>query len=140
MTPQEQALDDNPMDYFTQNVDAWTEKEWFERLIKAVKDHDKARVSGDDLRSDTCTNIIISTAFILARDYEQTIRQALQAQAEKDRVMKLMAEALESAKEELWDCHSHCDPETSNNSDAMAWRDCRDALSEYQKLGGTQDE
>lgn len=69
-------------------------------------------------------------------NYLETIRAALEAQAEKDRVMELMAEALSSAKEELWDCHSYCDPETANNSEAMTWRDCLNALAEYNKLKG----
>ena len=59
----------------------------------------------------------------------EKLRQALQSQAEKDRVMKLMAEALES-------CGVKKDRSLIYDIDLVDT-----ALSEYTKLqGGTQDE
>ena len=72
------ALEGSTLEFFKDNVDSWGAKEWFDRLVKAVYNHDVYRVSGDDLQAETCVNVIISTAFRLVRDCEGDIRQALQ--------------------------------------------------------------
>lgn len=69
-----------PLDMFMHNVDAWGAAEWFGRLADAVRGHDAARMSGDefaDITADTFKNIMTSSAFRLARDFEAQVRSAL---------------------------------------------------------------
>lgn len=66
----------------------------------------------------------------------ETIRQALQSQDEKDRVMKLMAEALR----QFGYAYPYNPPCHDWRPKALAHNLSGKALSEYTKLGGTQDE
>lgn len=75
---------DELMAYFTQNVDGWGVSEWFDRLVKAVEDHDRAKINGDDIRAETCLNIAVSSAFRLARYCKENIRAALKQPDEVD--------------------------------------------------------
>ena len=50
--------------------------------------------------------------------------------------LEVALEALKGAIEELYECHSHCDPETSDNSDAVAYRECKQALKRINELKG----
>lgn len=54
--------------------------------------------------------------------------------ANKDEALRVALEALKSAREELYGCHSHCDPETSNDSDAVAYRDCKEAIAQIEAV------
>lgn len=137
MTPQEQALDKDMR--FVLDTMTLAERDYYQTAQSMLGlEMAKARGIVQDLislkRQLDSGQILYGKEGFSTEFYKVVPTELLQSQAEKDRVMKMMAEALESAKEELWDCHSHCDPETSNNSDAMAWRDCRDALSEHAKV------
>lgn len=71
------------------NVDSWGAKEWFERLREAVVEHDKAVVEAymgnpsEDVklsaqgRAETFKNIVVSSAFHMARDYGEEITAKL---------------------------------------------------------------
>jgi hypothetical protein len=67
----------NPMEFFSQNVDAWGAAEWFDRLAKAIREQDKAVGDEDFIRMETFKMIAASSAMALVRDHEQAVRSAL---------------------------------------------------------------
>lgn len=69
----------------------------------------------------------------------EKLRQALQSQAEKDRVMKLMADKGKRVMD-LLEKHGGSIVPHLLDTDENAGQEFREALSEYTKLGGTQDE
>ena len=77
----------DPMRFFTQNVDRWGAAEWFDRLVEAVREQDKAVMAmyaaADDDKAchemtfQTYRNIAASSAMHLVRDFEKEVRAAL---------------------------------------------------------------
>ncbi len=67
----------NPMSFYSENVDAWGPLEWFDRLAKAV--HARSRVvrDKDDIAFETYKNIASSSATRLVSDFEDKVRMAL---------------------------------------------------------------
>ena len=65
-----------PIDFFT-NVDAWGAAEWFDRMAKAIREHDTAVLAGDDEATETYRMIAASSAMRLVREYEHYVRAAL---------------------------------------------------------------
>jgi hypothetical protein len=83
--------DENPMRFFADNVDKWGALEWFNRLVDACEDHDRKltkafRCEDPDekdmlsLPADTSRMIMSSSAFRLAREHRDEIRNALAPQ------------------------------------------------------------
>ncbi|MBZ9600685.1 hypothetical protein [Phyllobacterium chamaecytisi] len=66
----------NPIDLF-EICDHWGAAEWFDRMAKAIREHDKAVAAGLYVRAETYRNIAASSGLNLVRDYEQQIRAAL---------------------------------------------------------------
>jgi len=77
----------DPMSFFSENVDRWGAAEWFDRLAKAIRAQDEAvlamhRASDDDeciheARFETFKSIAASSAMTLVRDFEADVRAAL---------------------------------------------------------------
>jgi hypothetical protein len=76
------AVPPKPMNFFSENVDAWGALEWFNRLASAVRQQDAAVLAGDEMAMETCRNVASSSAMRLVRDYEQQVRAALAAHTE----------------------------------------------------------
>lgn len=70
---------DNPMRFFSENVDNWGAVEWFDRAAKAIRSQDKAIVEGDEIAAETYRMIAASSLMTLVRDHEATVRTALEA-------------------------------------------------------------
>ncbi|KGT75838.1 hypothetical protein MA20_32130 [Bradyrhizobium japonicum] len=66
-----------PLNFFSENVDAWGAAEWFNRLAIAIRRHDAAVRDNDDAVVEICRNVAASSAMRLVRDYEQQVRAAL---------------------------------------------------------------
>lgn len=67
----------NPMSFFSDNVDAWGPLEWFDRLAKAVHARSRAGSEKDDLSFELYQNIASSSATRLVSDFEDKVRMAL---------------------------------------------------------------
>ena len=67
----------NPMSFFSDNVDAWGPLEWFDRLVKAVHARSQAVRDKDDIAFETYKNIASSSATRLVSDFEDKVRMAL---------------------------------------------------------------
>jgi hypothetical protein len=67
----------NPMSFFSDNVDAWGPLEWFDRLAKAVRARNRAVSEKDDLSFELYQNIASSSATRLVSDFEDKVRMAL---------------------------------------------------------------
>ena len=67
----------NPMSFFSDNVDAWGPLEWFDRLTKAVHARSRAVREKDDLSFELYQNIASSSATRLVSDFEDKVRMAL---------------------------------------------------------------
>lgn len=75
---------ENPMSFFSENVDGWGAAEWFDRAAKAIRSQDKANVKGDDIAFETYRMIAASSLARLVRDHEDTVRAALSTDVEPD--------------------------------------------------------
>ncbi len=81
--------DENPMRFFAENVDKWGALEWFNRMVAALQESDKAvgeywllKQAGEDttfaeIGMEFSKNIITSSAYRLARDFKDQVRTAL---------------------------------------------------------------
>ncbi len=67
----------NPMSFFSDNVDAWGPLEWFDRLAKAVHARNRSVRDKDDLSFELYQNIASSSATRLVSDFEDKVRMAL---------------------------------------------------------------
>lgn len=67
----------NPMAFFSENVDSWGPLEWFDRLAKAVHARSQAVRDKDDIAFETYKNIASSSASRLVSDFEDKVRMAL---------------------------------------------------------------
>ena len=67
----------NPMSFYSENVDAWGPLEWFDRLAKAVHARSQAVRDKDDIAFETYKNIASSSATRLVSDFEDKVRMAL---------------------------------------------------------------
>lgn len=76
--PERSKEEKGALSYFTANVDTWGAAQWFDRLAKAIRDHDAAVVSGDEIEAETCRMIASSSAMRLVRDFEPAVRSALE--------------------------------------------------------------
>jgi hypothetical protein len=72
-----EPVSENPMQFFAENVDQCGAAEWFDHLVKAVREHDKAVVAKDEPSAETYRMIASSSAMRLVRDYEPVVRAAL---------------------------------------------------------------
>lgn len=70
---------DNPMRFFSENVDNWGAVEWFDRAAKAIRSQDKAVIEGGEISVETYRMIAASSLMTLVRDHESTVRAALEA-------------------------------------------------------------
>lgn len=87
------AVQDNPMRFFSENVDKWGAAEWFDRLASAIRAQDKAVQdkfqAGDEdeciheARFETFRSIAASSAMTLVRGYEDVVRAALSPPVEQ---------------------------------------------------------
>lgn len=75
--PEREAQEAGPVQQFFGNCEGCGAAEWFERMVNAVMEQDKAVVAGDTLRAETYRNIASSSAMELARGYRTQIRNAL---------------------------------------------------------------
>ncbi|MFK3847885.1 hypothetical protein ACI2J5_00095 [Agrobacterium pusense] len=101
----------NPMSFFSDNVDAWGPLEWFDRLAKAVHARNRSVRDKDDLSFELYQNIASSSATRLVSDFEDKVRMALTTlrELEKANVAYVDAntelfstlESLQRANEEL---------------------------------------
>jgi len=91
------AVPPKPMNFFSENVDAWGALEWFNRLASAVRQQDAAVLAGDEMAMETCRNVASSSAMRLVRDYEQQVRAALAAHTEGMRASVPDARAISDA-------------------------------------------
>lgn len=71
------------LEFFESNVDNWGALEWFERLVNAVEEQDKAVLAGDDVRFEICRMVAATTAMRLAREYGSEIKALLSSQPHK---------------------------------------------------------
>lgn len=69
--------ENNPMRFFSDNVDAWGPLEWFDRLAKAVHARSRSVSEKDDLSFELYQNIASSSATRLVTDFEGKVRMAL---------------------------------------------------------------
>lgn len=67
----------NPMSFFSDNVDAWGPLEWFDRLTKAVHARNRSVGEKDELSFEFYQNIASSSATRLVSDFEDKVRMAL---------------------------------------------------------------
>lgn len=67
----------NPMSFFSDNVDAWGPLEWFDRLAKAVHARNRSVRDKDELSFELYQNIASSSATRLVSDFEDKVRMAL---------------------------------------------------------------
>jgi hypothetical protein len=67
----------NPMSFFSDNVDAWGPLEWFNRLAKAVHARSRSVLEKDDLSFELYQNIASSSSTVLVSDFEDKVRMAL---------------------------------------------------------------
>ncbi|MCP2134542.1 hypothetical protein J2S28_001594 [Rhizobium sp. SLBN-94] len=75
----------NPMSFFSENVDAWGPLEWFDRLAKAVHARGRAVSEKDDLSFELYQNIASSSATRLVSDFEDKVRMALTTMLELEK-------------------------------------------------------
>ncbi|MND54123.1 hypothetical protein D3C87_908390 [compost metagenome] len=75
----------NPMSFFSDNVDAWGPLEWFDRLAKAVHARSRAVSEKDDLSFELYQNIASSSATRLVSDFEDKVRMALTTMRELEK-------------------------------------------------------
>lgn len=75
----------NPMSFFSDNVDAWGPLEWFDRLTKAVHARSRAVREKDDLSFELYQNIASSSATRLVSDFEDKVRMALTTMRELEK-------------------------------------------------------
>jgi hypothetical protein len=82
MTPPRSSPGTAPLNFFSENVDAWGAAEWFDRLATAIRQQDAAVVANDDAAMEICRNVAASSAMRLVRDFEQQVRSALRGPAQ----------------------------------------------------------
>lgn len=75
----------NPMAFFSENVDSWGPLEWFDRLAKAVHARSQAVRDKDDIAFETYKNIASSSASRLVSDFEDKVRMALTTLSELEK-------------------------------------------------------
>lgn len=77
LAPSSHVSDENPMRFFSENVDKWGAAEWFNRLANAIREQDRAVIAKDEISIETYRMIAASSAMTLVRDHEATVRTAL---------------------------------------------------------------
>ncbi len=83
----------NPMSFYSENVDAWGPLEWFDRLAKAVHARSQAVRDKDDIAFETYKNIASSSATRLVSDFEDKVRMALTTLRELEKANVAYVEA-----------------------------------------------
>jgi len=80
---QTHVVGDNPMRFFSENVDKWGAAEWFNRLANAIREQDEAVIAKDEISFETYRMIAASSVMTLVREHEATVRDALATEGQE---------------------------------------------------------
>ena len=112
---------DDAMKFFMTNIDNWGVVEHFDRLVSAVKEHDKCVVDGkEESERELYQNIFTSQALHIAREYPDVIRESWDKMTDMSHEHEKLAQA---AQEVL----------LQHNAPHFSRRSIGDVMSELEK-------
>lgn len=125
----------NPMRFFSDNVDAWGPLEWFDRLAKAVHARSRSVSEKDDLSFELYQNIASSSATRLVSDFEDKVRMALTTLRELEKANVAYVDANTALISENKRLQAEIDRKSSMPGDHRYWEGrYRDEAAENEKL------